>query len=219
MTDYRAKSKSTWFHRNLIERIHKVAIRALVFALMSMAGSVFAQEKSDAVENEYLVKAAFVFNLSKYVDWPQAAFEGPDSKFVFGVLGDPPPNLRQGLLYYQRKKLVGQRAIEVRFLKTAEEVAGCHLLFIRRTLDEEVVRNVITACGNKPVLLVGESDDFQKIGGGVNFVESASRIKLHLELSSTKRRNLKLDSRLINVARVVEEFQASTNAVDVPGNP
>jgi len=180
--------------------------RALALALLAslqITRCSFAQEQPQA-PNEYTVKAAFIFNFTKYIDWPTSAFESPESPFVIGVLGDVPPELDRALALIQAKKQVHGRTIAVRYLSGADEAAECHVVFVRNSLDEGLVADVVERCGERPILLVGEAESFLEEGGGISFTVLEEKVHFRLALKATTKRGLKPDAKLLRVARVVD---------------
>jgi hypothetical protein len=113
---------------------------------------------------EYEVKAAFLYNFTRFVRWPEAG-TGP---FAIGVLGQDPfaGDLDRALA----GKAVDDRPLVVRRVKTVEESSGCGILFISSS-EAGRLPAVFTALGATHVLTVGESKGFCASGGMVEFVE------------------------------------------------
>jgi hypothetical protein len=168
-----------------------------------LAGGAAAQEPPSSV-GEYTVKAAFLYNFTRYIKWPENAFESSDSPFVIGVLGEAPPELSQALVYYQENKKAHDRPIVVRYLNEIQEATQCHVVFVRNSLDDEHVSEIIQHCGQFPVLLVGETDTFLQQGGGISFTMSDQKVGFRLAVKSTTSKDLKLDAKLLRVAELVD---------------
>ena len=183
----------------VLSRVCRRALALTLFALLQISRCSFAQEQPQAPD-EYTVKAAFLYNFTKYIDWPTNAFESPESPFVIGVLGDVPPELDRALVYYQQKKQTHGRTIAVRDLSSADEAANCHVVFVRNSLDDERVAEVVERCGDRPILLVGEADTFLGQGGGINFTVLDDKVQFRLALKAIADRRLKPDAKLLRVA-------------------
>jgi hypothetical protein len=121
---------------------------------------------------EYEVKAAFLFNFLKFVEWPAVTNE---ASWVIGVLGPDP--LGEALDNTVRGKVVNGRPVEVRRYTKPGDVKGCHILFIGRLETEQV------GTPARPGLLtVGEAPGFLKAGGIINFYLEDNRV--HFEISA-----------------------------------
>ena len=91
-------------------------------------GLLAALPVSAQVSREYDVKAAFLYNFITFTDWPAAAFSGPDSPYVIGVLGEDP--FGAALDEIVKGEQIKGRPLVVRRFKRIEDVHHCHILFI-----------------------------------------------------------------------------------------
>lgn len=167
----------------------------LYFACLLVAPGLLLGQ---AAVTERELKAAYLFQFSQFTEWPATAFGGADAPFVIGLLG------RSALAEVLTELVRGERAaghpIEVRQLASAAEAVHCHIVYIA----PEAMSAQQFAADGRPVLLVGESDDFLRQGGAVRFVRSDSRIRLHINHTSAQRRGLTLSSKLLRIAAKVE---------------
>lgn len=168
--------------------MRRVLLSAIVAALMGGQVSLVAGDSL-----EYQVKAAFLFNFLKFVEWPPAANDAP---WVIGVLGADP--FGGGLDNAVRGKRVNGRAVEVRRFGRAEDVKDCNILFIGR---EEFARNGVPA--QLPgVLTVGEVPGFLQAGGAINFYFEDHRVHFEIRPSATQKAGLQLSSQLLRLGRL-----------------
>src|SRR5207244_10017153 len=112
-------------------------LRILIVALsVSLSGTpqAFAQTPDSRDSSEYLIKAGFIYNFAKFVEWPSAAFAQPDSPIVIGVLGTDPFGSVLDRLVQDKK--IGQRGFVVRRykwgkdLKDLKDLRDCKILFV-----------------------------------------------------------------------------------------
>jgi len=151
---------------------------------------------------EYDLKAAYLYNFTRYIDWPQEAFGDARSPFVIGVLGDDP--LRAALDEVARRKMAQGRKIVIRRFKSWKDYQPCHLLFLPRTVENGIKKNVITRTRGSPLLLVGETPGLARRGATVNFYPDINgTIGFEINVDATTERNLQVDARLLKLARVV----------------
>jgi len=177
---------------------------AFVWALLlvvaeGIAGSwvVLAEEPLP----EPQVKAAFLINFPKYVDWPAAAFAGTNSPIVIAVLGESKVTTELQKLVAGRS--VNGRAFVVQGLASSDEPGGCHILFIAAA--EQPRCQALLAKLKGGVLIVGESDDFLEQGGIINLARRDRKIALEVNLSAAGRARIKISSKLLDLARVVRD--------------
>lgn len=154
---------------------------------------------------EYRIKAAYLYNFTKFIDWPPSAFAAPGAPFVIGVVdpvGDAALVIEKSL---RGKTAPGGREIEVRrFTGIGEATADCHQLFITRAAGVDP-RQAGEVLGSEPVLVVGETEGFAERGGVIGFVVSNDGVRCDVNLAGAQRAGVKLSGRLASVARLVRE--------------
>ena len=150
------------------------------------------------------VKALFLFNFSKYVDWPSEAFATANAPIVIGVIGGSVEGkfLRELARTVQAKNVDG-RSILVRQIQTLEDLDKCHVLFIRSS-EKTRLGEILGGLKTRPVLTVSETDQFLEEGGVINFVKKEGKIRLEINLDAARQANLQISSKLLNVADVVK---------------
>jgi hypothetical protein len=171
---------------------------SFIFALM-LAGSAVA-----AGPSEYQVKAVFLFNFSQFVDWPASAFASAGAPLVIGVLGDDP--FGAALDEAVRGEAVNGRPLEVRRYSTVEEVDHCHILFINIAAKDRL-EQALARLRVRQVLTVGDSENFARAGGVIQFVTIDNKIRLQINLDAAKLANLSISSKLLRPAQIVTTAQ------------
>lgn len=167
------------------------------------AASLKAQKTSQAptINRESKIKAAYLYNFARYVEWPSDTFKNPKESFVIGVIGTDP--IRKNLEKLAKTRTVEGRPIRVQLFIKPNKVTSCHILFFSPTLKPEVQRQIIKSMAGKNVLFVGQTSDFLNMGGVIDFVIQQNRISLVVDLESAQRENLKVSSKLLRVAKVI----------------
>ena len=163
--------------------------RILAIALLLVAGvPVRAQD----VPFEYTVKAAFLYNFAKYVEWPTASTQGPLTICVAGrnVFGDVLENT-------VRDETVGTRQIRTRVILEPEP--GCHILFVP---EGAAASAYLRASRNEPTLTVGETRTFLPGGGIISFFIDDGKVRFEINPRAAERAQLRLSSRLLQLARI-----------------
>ncbi len=167
---------------------------ALSLAFLLVAGPVHAEETPPG---EYRVKAAFLWNFAKFIQWPTNAFTNDTAPFVIGVLGDDP--FGEDLVQTVRDKQINAHPIAVRSFRTAAEAKGCHILFVSAS-ETGRLEDIFKSLRGSPVLTVGDSGQFIKTGGMINFVFEGNKIRFQINDDAAKTADLKISSKLLSLA-------------------
>jgi len=150
--------------------------------------------------SEAQVKAVFLFNFAKYVDWPAAAFTNDTAPISIGVMGTDP--FGDSLRLVEGKTIRGRR-FAVKHLDSDSDLGGCQILFISDS-EASRMREILNKAGALPILTVGEDEAFARNGGIINFVLKNGNIRLEIDLAAAKKAGLTISSRLLAVADVVK---------------
>jgi hypothetical protein len=160
-----------------------------------------APQSSRAAEEplEYKVKAAFLLNFTKFVDWPAAAFAEPDSPFLICILGEDP--FGQTLDQLVAGEVVNGRKVAVQRIRNSPAPKSCKVLFIGRSVGD--LPELLPSLG-QGLLTVGDREDFIGEGGMIAFVIENRRVRFDINQAAAENAGLKLSARLLNVARSVK---------------
>jgi len=149
---------------------------------------------------EYEVKAAFLLNFAKFVEWPAKAFADSKSPFVIGIVGVDP--FGDALPQSIKRQTVQHRPIVIRRFKVAEDFSGCHILFLSRSLAAQT-DHVLERLKGLPVLTVSEREDFVQRGGAIGFVLVDKSVRFDINVPAAAAADLKVSSKLLAIARLV----------------
>ena len=168
------------------------AIAALVCLAVSVRFATGGPLKDDL--DEYQVKAAFLYNFAKFVQWPSK--DGP-SHIVIGIVGDDP--LGDVLDQIVRGKTVDGRELVVRRLRPDDDPRLCQILFVssseaRRTPD------LLMRLQASGVLTVGEAPHFLREGGVIRFYVEDSRVRFEISLQGAAHAGIRISSQLLSLA-------------------
>jgi hypothetical protein len=172
----------------------------LTFALAPVATA-----QDDLVNREYQLKALFVYNFGTFIEWPEGTFADAKAPFVIGVLGSASADLISTLNQIAASKTIGERKIVIERYKSIDEMKDCQVLFVSRSVPLQQQSKIIETVGSRPILTVGESQNFATNGGDVNFFIDANKIRFEINLEATKQQNLKINARLLAMARIIGE--------------
>jgi len=179
--------------RNLVNQI---ACLAILLTLTTGMLSIPVQAQA----NEYQVKAAFLFNFVKFVEWPADAFAYDGAPLVIGVVGSDP--FGGALDQTVSGKSVNGHQLAVRRLKLGEDLRGCHILFISSS-ERKNLAQIFGSLKGAAVLTVGDIGPFNQQGGIINFIMEASKVRFEINVSTADQARLKISSKLLSLAKAV----------------
>ncbi len=171
-------------------------LRLAAIALLLAGAGALAQGLS-----EQQVKAAFLYNFTKFVQWPAEAFAAPQSPLVLCIPGREP--LAGGLDSVQGNTVQG-RELRIRRAIRPDEVKACHVLFVPEA-QEAGANELLRASRTLPVLTVGEVEGFAQAGGIVGFVSRDDRIQFEINPDAAARANLRISSQLLRLAIIARD--------------
>lgn len=149
---------------------------------------------------EYEVKAAFLYNFAKFVEWPAEALGGAGEPLVICVLGEDP--FGDSLDAVVRGETMNGRPLTIHRTRDLGDLSDCHVLFLPRA-ERERLPEVLSVLRGKSVLITGEGDGFLTRGGMIRFVLEESRVRFEINRDAAERSGLKLSSKLLRLARAV----------------
>ena len=143
---------------------------------------------------EYAVKAAFLYNFTKFVEWPDSAF--PEGTLRLCVLGEDP--FGKALQTVAGEEVAGHKLIVLSTGKLSDP-AGCQVLFISRSERERMPR-ILADLRDLPVLTVSDTGGFIDQGGIINFTLEEGKVRFEINQESAERAGIKISSKLLRLA-------------------
>ena len=177
---------------------HIVAYIALCLACLTPCGVPPSRaEVSQLSENQ--VKAAYLFNFAKFVEWPASAFPGAGAPLVIGVIGKGPYGEARYALTGRTAK---GRKVTVRQFTRIEEVGGCQILFIAAS-EKPRLKEILRALPASGVLTVSDMKHFCSLGGMIGLVTRGEKLLFEVNVGNAERAGLKLSSQMLKLAQTV----------------
>jgi hypothetical protein len=178
-------------------RISKFGILFLIilglWGLMAKAAPAQVQQASQ-------VKAAFLYNFAKFIEWPPGTFADDRAALTLGFFdGDPMAEALESL----QGKVVHGRELKVTRRRNIEGVKECQIFFISAARQARVPQ-ILGALKNSPVLTVTDGvDNFAKLGGIINLISIDDKIHFEICLDNAKQSGLNISSQLLKLAKLV----------------
>ena len=176
--------------------VRKVSLTWVIAALALAAESAAVPQQSPL---EYPQKAAFLYNLVKFVEWPATDGNGP---IVLGILGRDAFGATVEQLF--RGKEVDGRTLQIRYLAKSADLKFCKVLFISES-EKEWLPEILGALKDAHVLTVSEIDGFAERGGMVRLIMENQKPRLEVNVDTVSRARLKISARLLQLASVVHD--------------
>lgn len=150
---------------------------------------------------EYQVKALFLLNFTKYVDWPPTSFVETNTPIIIGLYGEN--RFGDALNKAVEGKTISGRRIIVQSIDRDDDLGKCQILFISDS-EKSRLGEILDRVKALPVLTVSEIDQFLEQGGAINFVKKDGKIRLEVNLDAARLAKIQISSKLLNVADVVK---------------
>jgi len=141
------------------------------------------------------IKAIYIYNFTKYIEWPAEYKEG---NFVIGVYGTSIPLLNE-LNKMAASKTVGSQKMEIRNMTSAAEAAQCHIVYILADNSSQLA-DVVSKIKGKSTLIVADKAGMAKLGAGINFSVVENKQKIELNRANIEKYKLKVASTLVEMA-------------------
>jgi hypothetical protein len=170
-------------------------------ACFCLAAGWAAATDPGPVASEYQVKAAFLYNFTKFTNWPPGAFSSPSAPIVIGILGEDP--FGQVMDDVVRGEVVGNRPLAVSRLHADDDLRRCHVLFISRS-EKQRLPAVLGRLKGSPVLSIGEISGFAEQGGMVNLLLANKTVKIEINQAAAEQAGLQISAKLLKLARLVK---------------
>ena len=185
--------------------LKKLAIAALTIGL------ILSHDRAAgaAAYGEYEVKAAFLLNFARLVQWPTTAFHDSEEPILLGVLGQDPFDGALQSLVEGRK--AGPRTIRVKRITHVRDIATCHIVFAS-VPEAAPLAEILAAARAASVLLVGDGQDFARKGGSINFYSDEGKVRFAINRRAAEDAGLKISSRMLRLAKLVPEDSSAAPA-------
>lgn len=177
-----------------------ILIIGVLVVAVSSPGQLAWSQSSTTIG--YEVRAAFLFNFAKFIDWPSGSFANPQSPFTICVLGkDPFRNILDDEL---QGKTIGDRPLVVRRLNDKVEARRCQILFVS-TSEQAHLAEIFASLQGANVLLIGDTLDFAAFGGTIEFTLEENHVRFTINIDAANRSGLIISSKLLALAKIVHD--------------
>ena len=170
-------------------KCHRFSAGALSIGVLWVLSGVRFQ--ATEVSLEYQVKAVYLFNFAKFIEWPAEAPPGPITICVASQ--NPFGDVLEETL---RGEMVNGRPLAMRVIPGPEP--GCHVVFVPQGA---ATATYLRAVEGSPTLTVGETPDFLSQGGIISFILEGGKVRFQIDSKAAERADLRISSHLLRLAR------------------
>lgn len=151
--------------------------------------------------NEYQVKAVFLYNFARYVEWPAQSFKASNDPIVICILGQNP--FGSAIEQATTGKMIEGRAFVVREISNTQQPFSCHILFVNAS-ERNRFRSIAANLKGSGVLTVGETPGFTADGGVINFKLRDGKVRFEINVDAAGQERLHISSKLLSLAQIVK---------------
>ncbi len=172
----------------------------LAVGLLALAPGSPTRAAEPASAREYQIKAAFLYNFTKFVSWPENAVSGEPKPLNICIIGRDP--FGSVIDISTKGKFVKHRPLIVRRIEQIGEVETCHLLFVSSS-ESSRLSDIVEFVSDLPILTVADGGNFAQRGGIINLVITGNKIRFEINPDAASRAGLQLSAQLLKLALIV----------------
>jgi hypothetical protein len=174
----------------------------IILTVCIIAGTIKKAFSEEPPPNEYEVKAAFLYNIAMFVEWPAASRGNPSAHLNLCVLGNDP--FGTAIKTIDGMKLRDNMTIVLMHVASIRNLGNCHILFIP-SAEKERVEQIVETVGRSHVLTVGDTAGFAQKGVTVNFYLEHKKVRFEINMDAVRRAGLKISSQLLKLAKIIDD--------------
>jgi hypothetical protein len=158
----------------------------------------FTEHRQKHQANEYNLKAAFIYNFTRYIEWKTSADE---NEFIIGVIGPSPIN--DPLAEIVKTETVDNKKITIKQFSKPADISSCHILFISQNSSGSL-EDILAKTTGKSILIISEQDGYAELGTAINFVLVNHKLKFEANVKAINAAGLSASSQLLKLAIIIK---------------
>jgi len=188
----------SWGNRKVFVLGRTLAVLYIGWMVLALPQEVLSQDSSP---DEYQIKLAFLYNFTKFVEWPDQAFPSQQAPLVICVVGSDP--FGKALEDELRTRKTAGHPIAVTRRASGGNFSKCHIAFIRAE-ERKHLATILSGLKGHDILAVGEMPGFLELGGHVNFIFLGNSLHFNVNLAATRQTHLNFSAQLLALAKNLE---------------
>jgi hypothetical protein len=148
---------------------------------------------------EYEAKALFLFNFTRFVQWPPDAFSSPEATINICIAGDDPFD---SSLDFVKTRLVNNRGVKIKLLEWPADTRNCHVLFVSSSEETRMLK-ILSTVLRQPLLTVSDINRFALKGGVIEMYVHDNRVRFRINTSAAMKHRLNIGSHLLELSEII----------------
>ncbi|MDH5387746.1 MAG: YfiR family protein [Gammaproteobacteria bacterium] len=184
--------------------LKRLTIRLLICSCLMVANAMQTATAQTRIEEDNLLKAAFIYNFAKFTNWPEGTWKQQNTPLNLCTAG------KDGLvskLKHLAGKVIKQRPVTIMSLNNMQVPKNCHLLYIASS-EKNDYKDILKAVHTQPVLTISELPHFARSGGMIEFDRKKDQTNFIINLAVARGAGLSINSRLLSLAEVITNEKA-----------
>ena len=179
---------------------HALIQRLLLLVLVALLAWPTGLRAGSALQREYEIKAAYLYNFINYIDWPADALPPAGGTITIGIVGENPFGEALGPL--NGKQIKGRKLV-VKQITDAKDMAQCQIVFISAS-EKQRVAELLEKIKGARILTVSEIEGFAARGGIINFISEQNKVRFEINPDAARGLGLTISSDLLKLAKIVK---------------
>lgn len=172
---------------------YRIIIQRAISGVIALAICIIIPGFKEDKE-EYTIKALFIYNFTKYIEWPEQELP---PQFNIGVLGESA--ISEKLSVILKGKKIYNRTVQINELKGLEEISNQQIVFVTKGSSSKI-KQILEKVGSGKILIVAEDVNMAAKGSGINIIEKNERMKFEMNEAAIKKSGLKVSGQLYDLA-------------------
>jgi len=172
-------------------------------ALLALASSLVWPTElraQNALQHEYEIKAAYLYNFINYIDWPAETLPAAGGTITIGIIGENP--FGSAFENLNGKQIKG-RTLAVKTISSAKDLDACQMVFVCAS-EKNRLPEVLSQLKDSRILTVSEIEGFAEQGGIINFISERNKVRFEINLDAARHLGLTISSELLKLAKLVK---------------
>jgi hypothetical protein len=181
--------------KNLISLLFKINFSGILAGVLLLCCAAKPTDKANGPNNESTIKALFIYNFTKQIEWPEESFSKP--QFTICVLEDS--EIADRLAESVKGRKYFDKNFEVKIIKNVSESAGSQILFLPQSKGKKFEKE-LSGYAQSSLLIITEEKTIPSNYSSINFVEKNSQLRFEINVQLTKKQNIKISNNLLKLA-------------------
>ncbi len=192
------KSQLCW-HRHAL----KLFATFMVAVIVTWPSIAISGHSSSKTPNEYQVKAAFIYNFTRFIKWPDGTFPERGGLIKICIVGEDPFKDSMSELENKKAKGLGFKVTRVRNFTGGDKLEPCNIIFITKS-ETTKLPAILRALEGQNILTISDIKRFAEVGGVIGFATKKNKIRLEVNLKAANHAKLDISSKLLKLVDIVD---------------